>query len=230
MINISIIIPTYNEKENIKKLIISINKILKKDFEIIIVDDHSPDGTGKIVAELSKKYPVKCVHRKGKLGLSSAVIEGFKAAKGPVIGVMDADFSHDINIVPQLIKPIINNEAELTIGSRYIKGGEIENWPLKRKVISRGATLLSLPLTKIKDPMSGFFFLKKEVIEGIELNAKGYKILLEIIVKGSYDKVKEIPYTFVDRKSGKSKLNKSEYIDYLKNLFNLIKYKYLTLP
>ena len=230
MINISIIIPTYNEKENIKKLIISINKILKKDFEIIIVDDHSPDGTGKIVDELSKKYPVKCVHRKGKLGLSSAVIEGFKAAKGPVIGVMDADFSHDINIVPQLIKPIINNEAELTIGSRYIKGGEIENWPLKRKVISRGATLLSLPLTKIKDPMSGFFFLKKEVIEGIELNAKGYKILLEIIVKGSYDKVKEIPYTFVDRKSGKSKLNKSEYIDYLKNLFNLIKYKYLTLP
>ena len=228
---ISIIIPTYNEKENIKKLIVSINKILKKNkHEIIIVDDNSPDGTGKTVDELSKKYPVKCIHRTGKLGLASAVIDGFKTAKGLIIGVMDADFSHDINVIPKLIRPIINNEAELTIGSRYIKEGGIENWPLKRKIISRGATLLSLPLTKIKDPMSGFFFLKKEVIEGIELNAKGYKILLEIIVKGSYDKVKEIPYTFVDRKSGKSKLNKSEYIDYLKNLFNLIKYKYLTLP
>src|SRR3989344_7814084 len=106
-------------------------------------------------------------------------------------------------------------------------GGEIENWPLKRKVISRGATLLSLPLTKIKDPMSGFFFLNKEVIKGIELNAKGYKILLEIIVKGKYNKVNEIPYTFVDRKAGKSKLNKKEYIDYLRNLGNLLRYKYL---
>jgi len=223
---ISIIIPTYNEKENIKKLILDINRILKKDFEIIVVDDNSQDGTGRIVDKL-KKYNAKCIHRKGKLGLASAVIEGFKAAKGEIIGVMDADFSHDINVIPKLIKPIINNEAELTIGSRYIQGGKIENWPLKRKIISRGATLLSLLLTTVKDPMSGFFFLNKEVIKGIELNAKGYKILLEIIVKGKYNKVNEIPYTFVDRKAGKSKLNKKEYIDYLRNLGNLLRYKYL---
>lgn len=154
---ISIIIPTYNEKGNIKKLILKINDIFKEDFEIIVVDDNSPDGTGKIVDKL-KKYNAKCIHRKSKLGLSSAVIEGFKAAKGDIIGVMDADFSHPPEKIPELIKPLKDNNAELTIGSRYIQGGKIKNWTAVRKIISKGAILLSLPLTRIKDPVSGFFF------------------------------------------------------------------------
>ena len=222
---ISIIIPTYNEKENIKKLIFKINKILNKNYEIIVVDDNSPDRTGEVVDKL-RKNNVRCIHRKGKLGLSSAVIEGFSKAKGNIIGVMDADLSHNVNIIPNLIKPIVDGKAELTIGSRYVKGGGVKNWPLTRKIISKGATLLSLLLTRIKDPMSGFFFLKKSIIKDINLNAKGYKILLEIIVKGNYKNVKEVPYTFKDRKLGKSKLNKKEYINYLRNLFNLMRYKF----
>lgn len=227
---ISIIIPTYNEKDNIKKLIVSINKILNKHkikHEIIIVDDNSPDKTGKIAESLKKKYPLKVIHRKGKLGLASAVIKGFKESKGDIIGAMDADFSHDINIIPKLVNPVIKGDADLTIGSRHVKNGNIEGWPLIRKIISKGAILLSSPLTTIKDPMSGFFFLKKNVIKNINLNAKGFKILLEIIVKGKYKKVKEIPYIFRDRKKGVSKLNKSEYFDYLHNLCSLVKYKYL---
>ncbi|MDO8740146.1 MAG: polyprenol monophosphomannose synthase [Candidatus Woesearchaeota archaeon] len=225
---ISIIIPTYNEKENIKNLIAEISNIFKKNKikgEIIIVDDNSPDGTGKIAENLSKKYSVKVLHRKGKLGLSSAVVAGFKAAKGSILGVMDADFSHPPEIIPELIKPILNENIDFVIGSRHVKGGGIENWPLLRKLISKGATLLAKTVTNVKDPMSGLFFLKKSVIKGIKFDSKGFKICLEILVKGSYKTVKEVPYIFKDRRVGKSKLGAGEYLNYVVTLARLIKYK-----
>jgi dolichol-phosphate mannosyltransferase len=226
---ISIIIPTYNEKSNIRKLTSKIDDIFKKKKikgEIIFVDDNSPDGTGKIAESLSKKYPVRVIHRRKKLGLASAVIEGFSEAKGDIFGVMDADLSHPTDSIPDMLNPIIKGKADFTIGSRYVGDGDVVGWPLSRKIISKGATMLTRHLTDVKDPMSGFFFIKKKVIDNVYLSAKGYKICLEIIVKGNYKKIKEVPITFKDRHKGTSKLNKSEYINYLYNVANLSLYNY----
>ncbi|UCF07274.1 MAG: polyprenol monophosphomannose synthase, partial [Thermoplasmata archaeon] len=196
---LSIIIPTYNEKENIPILMESIFDVLsqnKIEGEVIVVDDDSPDGTAEVAEDLKAEYNVQVIVRKNERGLSSAAIRGMRSAKGDVLCVMDADMSHPPEVIPRMLKPIMDGSAELVIGSRRVKGGGIENWPLKRKLVSKVASLISRPLTKVKDPMSGLFMLKKEVIEGVELKPKGYKIGLEIIVKGRYDNVLEVPYIF----------------------------------
>ncbi|VVB91416.1 UDP-N-acetylglucosamine--dolichyl-phosphate N-acetylglucosaminyltransferase [uncultured archaeon] len=224
---ITIIIPTYNEKENLPVLINSIFDVLHEHFlqgEIIIVDDNSPDGTGKVADELSLKYnSIKVLHRKGKEGLSSAVMEGFKHAGGEIVGVMDADLSHPPEVIPDLVKPILDGNSEFLIASRYKKNEKIEKWPITRKITSFVATILAKPLTKVSDPMSGFFFFRRNIIDGVELSPIGYKIMLEILVKGKYDRAKilEIPFTFRDRYKGKSKLNWKEHLNYMKHLFRL---------
>ncbi|MBI2143117.1 glycosyltransferase, partial [Candidatus Woesearchaeota archaeon] len=225
---VSIVIPTYNERGNIEKLvpeIFSSCRGLNADIEVVIVDDNSRDGTGRLAEELGKKYNVKVIHRAGKLGLASAVIKGFSESKSDIVGAMDADMSHPANVLPELIEPILKGEADVVVGSRYIKGGGVEVWPLHRRVISRTATMMAGHLTKVKDPMSGIFFLKKSAIEGINLNAKGYKIGLEVLVKGKYSKVSEVPYVFRNRFVGKSKLTMAEYVHYLRNLIVLTAYK-----
>ncbi len=225
---VSIVIPTYNERGNIEKLIPEIFsrcKGLNAAVEVVIVDDNSPDGTGRVAEELGRKYSVKVIHRSGKLGLASAVIKGFSESKSDLLGVMDADMSHPAQVLPELIEPILKGEAEVVVGSRYIKGGGVEVWPLHRRVISRTATLMASHLTKVKDPMSGIFFLKRSVIEGVSLNAKGYKIGLEVLVKGRYSRVSEVPYVFRNRFVGKSKLTAMEYIHYLRNLVALTAHK-----
>jgi len=224
---VSIIIPTYNEKENIEMLVPGIFQALEKSGvrgEVVIVDDNSPDGTGEIAEKLKKDYRVKVIRRPGKMGLSTAVLDGIRNAEGEIIGVMDADMSHPPAIIPDVLRPLLSDEADISVGSRYVSGGKISGWHARRKIISRGAGLLARPLTKVKDPMSGFFFFKKEAIEGRKLNPTGYKIGLEILVKCEA-KVAEVPYTFVDRKHGKSKLNLAEEIRYLKHLFRLYWYK-----
>jgi dolichol-phosphate mannosyltransferase len=221
---ISIIIPTYNEKENIAILIPKVFQILRKSKikgEIVIVDDNSPDGTGETAEKMKRNYNVKILHRKSKKGLSSAVINGFKIATGDILGVMDADLSHPPEIIPKLIKTIINDGFDVVVASRYVKGGGCENWSLIRKVESKGASLLARIVTNIKDPMSGFFFFKKNVIKNVELNPIGFKIGLEILVKGKYDKVKEVPYIFRNRKYGESKVKVQEYVNYLRHLYRL---------
>ncbi len=225
---LSLIIPTYNERENILNMIKNLRQIFREnsmDAEIIIVDDNSPDGTGKICAELSKKQKnIVVVRRAGKLGLSSAVIDGFKKARGDVIAVMDADFSHPVAVILKMFSEI-KKGADLVIGSRYVKGGDTKNWPLKRKITSFGATMLALPFTRIKDPVSGLFMFRRSVIENVKLSPTGYKIGLEVIVKGKYKKAVEVPYVFVNRKAGKTKLNIKEYFNYLRQITSLIAYK-----
>jgi len=219
----SIIIPTYNEKENLPLLAEKIFKVFKEssiDGEVVVVDDNSPDGTGKIAEKLKKKYKVQVLHRKAKLGLSSAVLDGIKIAKGDVIGVMDADGSHPPEEIPKFFDAI-ENGSDFAIGSRYKKGGKIGDWELKRKIVSKGAKLLAKPLTNISDPLSGFFFFRKNLINGIELNPKGFKIGLEILVKSKHKKIVEIPHTFIVRRKGESKLKLVEYINYLHHLFFL---------
>ncbi|MFH1977834.1 MAG: polyprenol monophosphomannose synthase [Candidatus Aenigmatarchaeota archaeon] len=222
MIEVSVIIPTYNEKDNVKRLLPEIFSTFSKNNirgEVIIVDDNSPDGTAEVVKKMEKRFQVHVVKRRGKLGLSSAVLRGFKEAKGDILGVMDADFSHPVNKIPYMIKALKTND--IVIGSRYVPGGGIKNWPLKRKIVSKGATLLAAPVTNIKDPMSGFFFLRKSVIKGVKLNPRGYKIGLEILVKGKYEKAKEISYVFKDRAEGDSKLGIDEMVDYMVHVAGL---------
>lgn len=222
---ISIIIPTFNERDTLRILVNKILGILA-DIEIIIVDDNSPDGTGKLADNLAKKYKnIKVVHRKKRLGLSSAIILGFDNSKGKIVGVIDGDLSHPPEAIPKLIEPIIKKESDFVIGSRNIEGGGVETWLLHRRIISKLATLLVKPLTKVRDPLSGFFFLKKDVINNINFTSKGYKICLEILVKGHYKNVLEVPYKFRNRELGDSKLNMLEYLNFVKDVINLIRYK-----
>ncbi|MFW3145517.1 MAG: glycosyltransferase [Thermoplasmatota archaeon] len=222
---LSVIIPTYNEKENMSVIIPKLYKVLKKKdvpFEILVMDDDSPDGTCGEVKRLSKKYPeAGCILRKEDRGLSPAVMEGFRKAKGDIHLVMDADLSHPVEAVPELYFAIARRGADISVGSRHAKGGGIEKWPLKRKIISSGAALLARPLTSCSDPMSGFFALRPEVIKDAPLRAKGYKILLEILVKGRYQKVEEVPIVFRDRELGQSKLGSKVIFNYLQHLMKL---------
>lgn len=225
MMKLSIIIPTYNEKLNVIYLIKKIEFALKKhklDSEIIFVDDNSPDGTGRILNELKKQYSnLKVINRLQKKSLSSAVIQGWKNAKGSIFCVMDADLSHDPEKIIELYNPIINNEAELTIGSRYVKYGRIEGFGITRKVMSKAGVFLGRLFTDVKDPMSGFFMIKKGYALNTKLNPKGFKILLELIIKSKPKRIKEIPITFTSRKKGKSKIGITEIFIML---YNVIRY------
>jgi dolichol-phosphate mannosyltransferase len=218
---VSVVVPSYNEAGGIEKLITTLDGVFRKmgiEGEIVIVDDNSPDGTGAIVDELANRYPCRCVHRAGKLGLASAVIDGWKTCTSPILGVMDADFSHDIEIVPQLVGALTSGGFDLAIGSRYVRGGGITNWPWRRRVTSRVAIMLAQPLTPVRDITSGYLFFKREVIDGVELDPIGFKIGLEVVMKGKYQKVTEVPYVFTDRTHGESKLNSGEIFNYLKQL------------
>ena len=220
--------PTYNEKDNVRELVTRVNAACSAagmDVETVIVDDNSPDGTGAAAEELGKEFRVKVVHRAGKLGLSTAVLDGFKAASGEILVVMDADLSHPPEKIPEMVSLITAGNADMVVGSRYVPGGHVENWPIHRRVISKGATLLAHWLTKVRDPMSGFFALKRSVVEGVELDPVGYKIGLEIIVKGKARDVKEVPITFADRKAGKSKLGASVTMKYIDHCIRLYEYK-----
>ena len=219
----SFVIPTYNEAGGIERLLTSLDDVFKRnglDGEIIVVDDHSPDGTGAIVDQLSQTLPVRCLHRPGKMGLSSGVIDGWKFARpeSEALGAMDADFSHDIDIIPRMVQALESGGYGLAIGSRYVPGGGIENWPLKRKVTSLVAISLAKPLTPVRDITSGYFLVKREALEGVELDPIGFKIGLEVIAKAHYGNVLEVPYVFTDRVAGESKLNQKEIFNYLKQL------------
>jgi len=219
----SIVIPTYNEAGGIEKLVATLSEIFRAnalDGEIVVVDDNSPDGTGAIVDRLTSTYPVRCLHRPGKMGLSSGVIDGWKFARpeSEALGAMDADFSHDARIIPQMVAALESGKYGLAVGSRYVKGGGISNWPLKRKITSQVACAMAWPLTPIRDITSGFILVKREALDGVELDPIGFKIGLEVAAKAHYGKALEVPYVFTDRVVGESKLNGKEITNYLKQL------------
>jgi dolichol-phosphate mannosyltransferase len=229
----SIVIPTYNEAAGIGKLLDALDATFRAhalDGEIIVVDDNSPDGTGEIVEGLSRRLPVRCLHRCGKLGLSSAVIEGWGIARRESIalGAIDADFSHDPNALPKMVAALESGECGLAVGSRYVTGGGIVNWPARRVVASRVACWLARPLTPVKDVTSGYFLVRRDALDGVALDPIGFKIGLEVIAKARYGKAVEIPYVFTDRVVGVSKLNQREILNYLKQLGRL--YAALLLP
>jgi dolichol-phosphate mannosyltransferase len=228
---ISVVSPTYNERENISLLIQRISQVLSgRKYEIIVVDDNSSDGTIEVAKELAKDHPVKTLVRNGKFGLASAILKGFENARGSIMGVIDADLQHPPEYLLKFVNAIEQGDCDIAIGSRYINGGGVEGWSKKRLLTSKLAVLLAKPLAKtVRDPMSGFFFLKRSVIEGISFNPIGYKLGLEILVKGNYRKLKEIPYCFKPRKNGASKLNKKEILSYFSLLKDLYSYKFVRL-
>ena len=230
---ISIILPTYNESENIVGILDSIHNSILKGIhtETIVVDDNSPDGTGQIVEDyinnLKKiaENSIDIIHRKTKNGLSSAILNGIQNAKGETIVIMDSDFSHPPQILPKIIETFKKYQCDLVVASRYITGGNIEGWTAKRKLISKIATLIAKKGlgVKTKDPMSGFFAFKKNIINGLTFDTLGYKFLLELLVKSKEINIKEIPYTFENRRFGSSKLDSFTIFDYLKAVWKLYK-------
>lgn len=224
---VSLVTPTYNEKENLpllaEEVFQSVADYPEIDLELIVVDDNSPDGTGDIADSLVGKYPIKVVHRAGKLGLGSAVMEGFAASDRDVLGVIDADLSHDPVLIPKLIMGLGDND--LMIGSRYNPESRVEKWPWYRKLISQTGVAFASALTGVDDPLSGYFFLHRRVLGSMSLTSSGYKILFEILVKGSYESYREVPYVFRNREFSTSKLNLSEYVLFVKQIlvFTLLK-------
>ena len=231
---LSIVVPTYNESQNIVKMLDSIAETLSPyaTAEIIVVDDNSPDGTAEIASlhakniSNKKKLHVEIIRRDGKFGLSSAIIEGVQFATGELLVVMDGDLSHPPQVIPSIIEALRDSNCDIVVASRYIKGGSIIGWPFKRRLMSKGATKIAqygLGI-EVKDPVSGFFAFRRDIIDGIKFDAIGYKMLLEILVKTKGARVKEVPYTFINRSTGASKLDVEVMFDYLRAIMRLYRY------
>ena len=221
---LTMVIPTYNERDRLAELVealLSAASAAGVALELVIVDDNSPDGTGALADELARTRPIRVVHRSGKLGLGSAVVAGFKHASAPVLGVMDADFSHPPSLVPAMLAAFRGTGADVLVASRYIPGGSTPSWPFSRRLLSRTACLLARPLSPIRDAASGFFLIRRSIAEQVEIKAGGFKICLELIVRGWPTRLAEMPYRFDDREQGESKMSLREAAGYLVQLKDL---------
>jgi dolichol-phosphate mannosyltransferase len=226
---ISIIVPTYKEVENIPHLIARVRRLREAEsieVELLFMDDMSRDGSVAAVAASGEPW-VRIIERTGERGLSAAVIDGFRAARHPVLVCMDCDLSHPPEKIPQMILALSSGQ-EFALGSRYVPGASTDDdWGFLRWLNSRLATLLAWPLTSVRDPMSGFFAMRKADFDAAEaLNPVGYKIALELIVKCGFENVAEIPIHFSDRIYGSSKLTLREQLKYLRHLRRLYVHKF----
>jgi len=224
---ISVIVPTYNEAGSITPLVERLAVSLAgREWELVVVDDGSPDGTADIAAGLAPARPVRVVPRSGKAGLASAVIAGMKVARGDPLVVMDADLSHPPEVVPGLVDAI-DAGADLAVGSRYVKGGGTRDWPMRRRVVSRVACMMGSVLVPVRDATSGFFAIRRRAIDGVRLNAIGFKIGLGVIARARAARIVEVPYTFRDRELGKSKFGRREIVQYVVQLGQIARDKAL---
>jgi dolichol-phosphate mannosyltransferase len=222
--DLSIVVPTYNERERLAELVDAVldaGRGAALSIEIVVVDDNSPDGTGALADELAKSRPMQVVRRPGKLGLGTAVVAGFAVATAPVVGVMDADFSHPPALVPLLFAAMKSTRADVVVGSRYIRGGSTPDWPWSRRLLSRIGCWLARPIAPIRDAASGFFLIRADLARTITIQAGGFKICLELLVRGAPERVVEIPYRFDDRELGESKMSLREAAGYLVQLRDL---------
>ncbi len=218
----SLVIPTYNEADSIGDMCDLLLKVLSASgikFEIIVVDDNSPDQTWKLVQRIAEKDGrIKLIRRIGEKGLATAVIAGWKSAQGDILGVMDGDLQQPPETIPLLLAKLSEDQSvDIAVASRNIKGAAVSKRGAWRKFVSssgKGISRFFLPelVAQITDPMSGFFVLRKKVIEGKTLSPLGYKIFLEVLARGSYGKVAEVPYVFAERKKGGSKAGLKQYL------------------
>ncbi len=218
------VIPTYNERERIGELVETLCAVCASEgvaLELVVVDDNSPDGTGQLVDDLSRTRRMRVIHRAGKLGLGSAVAEGFAVATAPVVGVMDADFSHPPALVPKLLAVFEATGADVAIASRYVPDGSTPNWPTWRRLLSRTACLAARPLSPVCDAASGFFVIRRDIAMRVPIQAHGFKICLELLMRAWPIRLVEIPYQFDDREQGQSKMSLREAAGYLTQLRKL---------
>ncbi|NTV28821.1 MAG: polyprenol monophosphomannose synthase [Candidatus Omnitrophica bacterium] len=220
-IELAVIIPSYNEKANVGPLLEKLRAALAGiEWEVIYVDDNSPDGTAERVWEEARLDPrVRCLKRVGRRGLSSACIEGMLSTSAPFLAVMDADLQHDEAILPAMLSAIKSQGLDIVVGSRYVEGGGVKDWSAQRVAASQGATRFARALTGVQvlDPMSGYFMLRREFLQHCVhlLNGKGFKILLDLLMSAPGPvKFREIPYTFRLRQHGESKLTAKVVLDY----------------
>ncbi len=230
MYELTVIIPTFNEESNIERIISEVDKVFLQSGirgEILIVDDNSPDTTIAIVNSLKKsKANLNLLVRLADHGLSQSVADGFAHALSEIFIIIDADLSHPPALIPMMYNEIKAGQ-DIVIGSRYMKGGGIKAWPFKRRIISLGGTFLGRTLfPRISDPVSGFFAVRKSVVAEAPLKPRGYKILLEVLGKGSWEKCREIPFEFVDREIGSSKLKFTTILEYVRQVLDIARFSF----
>lgn len=231
----SVILPTYNERENLPLMISMLNDSFTKNnlnYEIIIVEDNSPDGTLQVAQELEKIYgsdKIIILPRAGKLGLGSAYVDGLNLCTGNYVFIMDADMSHHPRHIPNFVKKQIDTNCDIVTGTRYNKGGGVAGWDVKRIIVSRGANLLATLFLNpgLSDLTGSFRLYKKDVLIDLMESVQGrtYVFQMEVIVRAKQKKylIEEVPIIFVDRLYGESKLGAMEIVSYLTGLFNLFR-------
>jgi len=229
-IKFSLIVPTYNESKNLAKLVDILTHLLNDYFgnryELIIVDDDSPDLTWQVGLELMPSYPhLKIMRRQGEKGLSTAVIRGWQASQGEILGVIDGDLQHPPETLIKMLDAIAGG-ADLTVASRHVEGGGVSDWGFIRRVLSRGAQMLGLLILpnvigRVSDPMSGYFMVRRSAIANHAMNPLGYKILIEVLGRGDIGTVAEVGYVFQERQEGESKVTWRQYVDYILHLLRL---------
>jgi dolichol-phosphate mannosyltransferase len=235
-IRLSMIIPTYNEGKNVAEMVRCLTDLLdgplEGAYELIVVDDNSPDRTWEIAAKLIADYPkLRVMRRQGEKGLSTAVIRGWQAARGEVLAVIDADLQHPPEVTVKLWNEM-DRGADLAVASRHVEGGGVSDWSMIRRILSRGAQLLGLLVLpsvvgRVSDPMSGYFMVRRSAIAGKTMNPLGYKILIEVIGRGKIAWIGEVGYVFRERTEGESKVTWKVYVEYLGHLLRL---RFATLP
>jgi dolichol-phosphate mannosyltransferase len=226
----SLIIPTYKEAKNLAQLVEQLSRLLDSqlagDYELIVVDDNSPDDTWKVAQELTANYPqLKLMRRIEERGLSTAVIRGWQVARGEVLGVIDADLQHPPELLLQLWSEI-QGGADLAVASRHVEGGGVSDWSIVRRFLSRGAQMIGLILLpgvigRVSDPMSGYFMVRRNCLVDRPLNPLGYKILIEVLGRGEIPWIGEVGYVFQERQAGESKVTWKQYVEYLQHLLRL---------
>jgi len=229
LIRLSVIVPTYNERESLPALLTRLEAVAQTlALEVVIVDDASPDGTGPLGEELAQAMSMRVavLHRPARSGLASAAIDGAAVAHGRVLSVMDADLSHPPELLPALAAAV-DAGADIAVASRYIPGGGIEDWSRPRRLLSFAATSLARTVLRlpVRDPLSGYFAVRTALLMGHAYFGLGYKLLLELLVRHPAGTVVEIPYRFVDRRRGSSKLTIGEVGAFVVLLFGLRRYQ-----
>jgi len=229
-IKLSLVIPTFNEAGNVFKIIEllteSLERIIPKQYELILVDDDSPDQTWEIAQSLLAEYPMlKVIRRVGEKGLSTAVIRGWQVSQGVILGVIDADLQHPPETLIALWQQI-ERGADLAVASRHVEEGGVSDWSFTRRILSRGAQLLGLIILpgvigRVSDPMSGYFLIRRDCLIGKTLNPVGYKILIEVLGRGSVRWVGEVGYVFQERQEEESKVTWRQYVEYVQHLLTL---------
>lgn len=233
MSTVTIIVPTLNEAENIDLLlerIFQIRRSCKLDFDVLFVDSASTDGTCERVLDWQKQEPVRLLRHDINVGLAGAVLAGAGNTDATFVLVMDADLSHPPEGIPKLIQPVMAGSHDMVIGSRYVQGGSVPDWPCSRRLCSKIATFPARFFCRVKDPLAGFFAVKRQMLTGLSSTVPGFKIGLAILAEyGTNLRVKEIPIEFRDRDYGQSKMNYLVALAYLKQLSHLLfeRMKYL---